>query len=327
MKKLIALKNLTTSLIAIGILLAVMLGAWFIGDTFAKKPKEFDTGLGLTITLTNEFEKFNDSDVDYALASDDVAFGVEKITFYECQNNGYNTDTMTALEFAQVQISAGGWTCTAQSDIENDLVYFKYSKMIDGDRYYYTIFSFKAENCFFLCQFVVEDEDYNKFESKIYNWAKTIKYEKGSVTAVVAQTFTSQYMDLSVTLTNQFSVYQSNNDYYYLYTNTDMLFMAERASFQLLENVGWDTDSTTADTYAQAIIAGNNLNSSLVSDGENNLVYFDYTSNVQGVSYYYLAFSFKGTDAFYLCQFSCKASESESNYDQFMLWAKTIVIG
>ncbi len=327
MKKLIALKNITTSLIAVFMLVAVILGAYFIGSTFSKKPKEFDTGLGLTITLTNQFEEFDDPDVDYAVASNDVAFGVERVLFRTYDNLGYNTDTMTALEFAQIQIVAGGYTCTAQNDTENDLVYFQYSKMIDGDRYKYTIYSFRSTNCFYLCQFVVEDDEYIKYQDKIVEWAKSIEYEKGEVTNIVSQTFTSTYMPVTVTLTNQFSVYQSDSEYYYLYTNTDLIFMTERATFALLENYGWDTDATTADVYAQAIIDGNNLNSSLVSDYENNLVYFDYTSSVQGTSYYYLAFSFKGTDSFYLCQFSCIASESEANYEQFMTWAKTIVVG
>lgn len=128
---------------------------------------------------------------------------------------------------------------------------------------------------------------------------------------------------ISITLTNEFQEY-SMYGYSLALSTADKAFLAEKVVF----NTQGTDENWTEQEYAQAIVDSNSLDtmSDVFVDGERNLVYFYYTNVSQGNNFYYLAVAKKGTDAFWLCQFSCYETRAEAYKTQFLDWATTIEV-
>ena len=139
---------------------------------------------------------------------------------------------------------------------------------------------------------------------------------------VTEKTFSSDD-GISVTLTSEFQEF-SVSGYSLSLSTADEAFLAEKVAF----NTQGTDENWTEQEYAQAVVDSNSLDtmSDVFVDGERNLVYFYYTNFSQGNNFYYLAVAKKGTDAFWLCQFSCYETKAEEYKTQFLDWATTIEV-
>lgn len=136
------------------------------------------------------------------------------------------------------------------------------------------------------------------------------------------KTFTSD-AGISITLTDVF--YEKSMVSQTLYLESQKaIFVALKEDFSSFSNLGYNTESMTLMDYANLVISNNKLD---VSATENDgLVSFNYSKDVSGKDFYYKAYVFKGSDAFWLCQFACENSNKNTYDDQFNTWAKTIKI-
>ncbi len=139
-----------------------------------------------------------------------------------------------------------------------------------------------------------------------------------------AKTFTSD-AGLSITLNDSF--YEKNivSQTMYLESKT-MIFVALKEDFTTVQNAGYNPTTMTLMDYAALVIKNNKLNVSAKFDEQNNLTYINYQKSVSGKNFNYYAVVFKGTDAFWLCQFGCESKNYNSYKSQFVNFAKTIKV-
>ena len=108
---------------------------------------------------------------------------------------------------------------------------------------------------------------------------------------------------MSITLTNKFSE-STQEGFTVVYASMTEGVMVTKESFDSLAAVNITADSTLTD-YANIVISANSLtNIEVKTASDNKVTYFTYESTVDGVSYSYVATVFKGTNAFWLIQFS-----------------------
>lgn len=87
--------------------------------------------------------------------------------------------------------------------------------------------------------------------------------------------------------------------------------------------------SKTLTEYTELTLLVNNLSGNEVlhySDEAVTFDYFRYDRTVSGKDFAYMGVTMKGISAFYLFNFACEAKNYESYEQQFLTWAKTIVI-
>ncbi len=130
---------------------------------------------------------------------------------------------------------------------------------------------------------------------------------------------------LTITLTDKF--YEGSKIAYTMYAeSSDVLFVAQKESFENLQSIGIDENSTLMQ-YARAVISSNTLlNITPQEDEENNLTYFDYEKTSEGRTFHYYAVVAKGSDAFWLCQFICEARNTSSLKPTLVKYAKSITV-
>ena len=137
------------------------------------KPKTFTSDAGLLITLTDDFyEKSMVSQTLY-LESQKAIFVALKEDFSSFSNLGYNTESMTLMDYANLVIANNKLDITAT---ENDgLVTFNYSKDVSGKDFYYKAYVFRGDDAFWLCQFACENSNKTTYDNQFDTWAKTIQ--------------------------------------------------------------------------------------------------------------------------------------------------------
>lgn len=129
---------------------------------------------------------------------------------------------------------------------------------------------------------------------------------------------------VSVTLTTDFEEYQASG-FDYALTSSSVMFIAKKETFDVIESAGYDTNMSLND-YAELCVTNNLLSSTVEVDEESGLTYFVYNKSVQGDKYSYVAFVFKGTDAFWLCQFACLEQSYDNQESKIFDWATTIEV-
>jgi hypothetical protein len=127
---------------------------------------------------------------------------------------------------------------------------------------------------------------------------------------------------LSITLPDGFIEKDLMMATYYLQSE-NALFLAIKESFSDLAIVSINGNSTLTD-YAEVVIYQNALDTSIHS--EESIVYFTYSKNVSGKTFFYFATVEKGSDSFWLCQFACLNSEKDNYQQTFIDWSKTITV-
>lgn len=131
--------------------------------------------------------------------------------------------------------------------------------------------------------------------------------------------------DFSITLTEDFYKKDIVSATYY-YESLDSIAMALKEEFSNLESVGITEDSTLED-YTKLVLINNKMTEDkLKYSDDKSYVYFEYEKEVSGSDMYYLAVVKKGTDAFWLMNFACKAEQKADLQDNFFDYASSIKI-
>lgn len=129
---------------------------------------------------------------------------------------------------------------------------------------------------------------------------------------------------LAITLNTNFSesdagdytaIYESNKD------NAVVIILKE--DFSLFEIAGISTD-ISLNEYAQLTVDASGKNS--IVEAKDGLTYFTHESTVDGVKYSYLAVVYRGSDAYWLVQFSTYSKDFDGLVDTFTKWAKTVSV-
>ena len=132
-----------------------------------------------------------------------------------------------------------------------------------------------------------------------------------------AKTFSTS--DFDITLTNKFSAS-------YEYSGFDVVFDSKDAAVfvisESMDELGIDGE-VSAQEYGNLIMLSNDIDDTELSE-KDGLTYFDYTENVDGENYTYVAFVYKDGDTFWLIQF-CVSKDDYSKYaDTIMSWAGSV---
>ena len=130
------------------------------------------------------------------------------------------------------------------------------------------------------------------------------------------KTFTDSGM--TITLTSGFEKNEQDG-FTVTYASSKIVVFALKEDF-----TNFDAD-TTLEEYADLVLAANQLTDTTVTT-ENGLTSFTYESEVDGVSYSYLATVHEGEDAFWLIQFATKTNDFEANKEAIITYAKSITL-
>lgn len=131
---------------------------------------------------------------------------------------------------------------------------------------------------------------------------------------------TFSYQDMQITLTDQFSTV-SVDGFDVCYSSGEAVVFALEEPFSMAEGLG----EYTLEEYAELVIEGNGLPSSVSVQTQDGLTFFEYTATNSGDTYAYLAVVYKTDDAFWLVQFSTLADQVEEYRPTFLEWAKSAV--
>lgn len=129
----------------------------------------------------------------------------------------------------------------------------------------------------------------------------------------------------SITLTEDFVKKDIVSATYY-YESMNSIAMALKEEFSNLEVVGLTEDSSIED-YTKVVLANNKMSEdNLKYSDDNKYIYFEYEKEVSGSNMYYLAVVKKGSDAFWLMNFACKADQKADLQDNFHEYASSIKV-
>lgn len=137
-----------------------------LSSVLKTEPEEFSKA-GLTITATDEFELTDIEGYDFCLDSRNVAvLGLKE-----------KVDAGSAIEYAKLVVKANNFS--ADVETEDGLTYFEFdNKGSDGEDYHYIAFTYKASGGnYWLVQFAVREDKLEKYEDKVFEWAKTVEVE------------------------------------------------------------------------------------------------------------------------------------------------------
>ncbi len=130
--------------------------------------------------------------------------------------------------------------------------------------------------------------------------------------------------DAGLTITLNTNFYEKSIASQTMYLESkDSIFCALKEEFENLSAVELGAESTIEE-YATQVKENNLITSELKT--QDSLSYMDYSKTVTGREFFYRAYIFKGTDAFWLCQFACVEAEKDAQIKNFTTWAKTIVV-
>lgn len=128
--------------------------------------------------------------------------------------------------------------------------------------------------------------------------------------------------DYSITLTNRFEKDEEDNEgYEAIYEKDDVLVMISKETFASLGEYG----SISVTEYNDIIQKGTEAPTKTEVRTEDGLCYYDHTLIIDGESYTYHVFAYKGSDAFWLVQFVVYTEDAEKTNADIMAWAKTFV--
>lgn len=124
----------------------------------------------------------------------------------------------------------------------------------------------------------------------------------------------------SITLTNRFEQDEEDDEgYEAIYEKDDVLVMISKETFVSLGEYG----SISVTEYNEIIQKGTEAPTKTAVRTEDGLCYYDHTLIIDGESFTYRVFAYKGSDAFWLVQFVVYTEDMEKNQADIMAWAKT----
>ncbi len=134
------------------------------------------------------------------------------------------------------------------------------------------------------------------------------------------KTFTKEGM--SITLTSKFNEQNIVTQTVY-YVSLDSVVTGLKEEFSLMPGFG----DYTLTEYTQLVITNNSLDSEINTKEGKSYLWFTYEKEVSGKDYFYLATTFKASDAFWLIQFGCETFNREKLTDTFFEWADSVTFG
>lgn len=124
---------------------------------------------------------------------------------------------------------------------------------------------------------------------------------------------------MSITLTTKFSEQNIVTQTVY-YVSTDSVVTGLKEEFSLM----YGFEDYTVSEYTDLVIANNMLDAQVYDREGKSYLWFTYEKSVSGKDFYYLATTFKASDAFWLIQFGCETSDKEKLSDSFFEWADSV---
>lgn len=170
-------RNTTKGLIILAIALIVGTVAGYaisskILSNEKAKPKDFSSS-GMTITLTEEFNKFDTPVHTVCYGTDHVAVFTLKESFDLLEGS----ENLTLEEYADLVIQGNGFK-NAKVKTGNGLTYFEYDYTNPETKqdFHYFSYVYKTDDSFWLVQFAVLIEDIDEYEDNIIKWAKSVTF-------------------------------------------------------------------------------------------------------------------------------------------------------
>lgn len=138
------------------------------------EPKTFESGNGLSITLTTEFTQNTNSQFALEASSNTAFFAATKDEFSIFPQLDLDPDMMTLDDYAQLCITANGLQSTVNHNTELGITYFVYDKTIQNNHFFYYATVQKGTDAFWLNQFGCFYSARNNMTSKFETWASSI---------------------------------------------------------------------------------------------------------------------------------------------------------
>ncbi len=104
------------------------------------------------------------------------------------------------------------------------------------------------------------------------------------------------------------------------YESRSEIVTALKESFSLMPGFG----RYTIEDYTNLILKNNKLFSTTYTRDGKDYMFFTYEKTVNDKQIYYVATTHKSSDAFWLIQFACNASEKTERVTKFLAYADTI---
>lgn len=136
----------------------------------SKDAKEFSTPK-FSITLTEDFEIFEDASIEIGCVSD----GIEVFVFGDTFEDGSKESQMNATEY--VKGLAEGSEGNIKIGEHNGVPYVEYMYQGENDEVVknYKVFCYKGEECFWMVHFITESNYSSVYKPYIFEWIKTIE--------------------------------------------------------------------------------------------------------------------------------------------------------
>lgn len=136
------------------------------------------TADNMSITLNDEFSRFNEEGYLQIFATEEVVVLVTKDSFADYEGLSENT----LEEYGNLVIENRGFT-DCKLEKENDLTYFTYTfeNPDTKDVYSYKSYIFKTADAFWIVQFATLVEDIEAYSEQVKEWASTITFQNENV--------------------------------------------------------------------------------------------------------------------------------------------------
>ena len=130
----------------------------------------------MTITLTTDFVEADAQGYARAMNSQFVTILVlqEEFTLLE------GLADYTLEQYGELVLGNNTNTDNEGLQVENGVTYFEYDKVNreDGKTYRYIVTMYKGTDAFWLIQYVLHENDVNKYKPYIFDWAATVTFAK-----------------------------------------------------------------------------------------------------------------------------------------------------
>ena len=130
------------------------------------------------------------------------------------------------------------------------------------------------------------------------------------------KTFTAEGM--SITLNENFSK-DAVDMFTACYSSGETAVLALKESFSLMDGL----ENYTLEQYGQLVLQTNGMTDFQLQT-QDGITFFEYESETDQGTFYYLSTLHKGPDAFWMVQFACDVADADDYLPYFLQWAKSI---
>lgn len=160
-------KGLLINVITLIATLAILFGIGALSLFIEPEEKTF-TKSGISITLNEDFKEEYISGYDVVYSTNYMAFFAKSEKF---NGNDY-LSAMSVEDYCDAVMEANGRKGVSKQ--KDGLTYYEFNALSDqGINYRYIAFIYKADDCFWLVQFAVEENMYDVYEEDVFKYAKS----------------------------------------------------------------------------------------------------------------------------------------------------------